>query len=167
MDAGKQKIMSESEISPDNTPPSWPTSPSARRKARRFSVQALYQWIIAGGTAHEIETYYRTSNDMRKTDVLYFGEVLRAVITNHGALDVLYAQFLDRSVKELDPIECSILRIGAYELQHRLDIPVRVVINEAIELTKEFGATDDSHKYINGVLDKVARRLRAAEIAAR
>lgn len=167
MTTNMTKDMADSTSAPDNTPPSWPATPSARRKARRFAVQALYQWQIAGGTAREIEAYYCTANDMRKTDVNYFSEVLHAVITEHRALDVLYGPFLDRAIKDLDPIERAILRIGSYELQHHLDIPVRVVINEAIELTREFGATDDSHKYINGVLDKVARRQRAAEIAAR
>lgn len=146
---------------------SWPTTPSARHKARRFALQALYSWQVGGGTAQEIEAYYRSENDMCKTDVGYFHELLRGVIGNTEELDAGYATFLDRPVKELDPIERAILRIGVFELLRRPELPVRVAINEGIELAKMFGATDDSHKYINGVLDKVARRLRAAELSGR
>lgn len=148
-------------------PASWPTSPSARHKARRFALQALYSCQIAGTPPNEVEAYYRAENDMRKTDVGYFHELLRGVAGHASALDEAFAMYLDRPVRELDPIERIILRIGVFEMQHRAEVPVRVAINEGIELAKEFGATDESHKYINGILDKVARRLRAAEIAAR
>ncbi len=151
----------------DEKSPSWPTTPSARHKARRFALQALYSWQIGGEEATAIEAYYRAENDMRKTDVGYFHELLREVVARAAQLDVHYAVFLDRPVKDLDPIERAILRIGTYELHHRVDVPPRVAINEGIELAKEFGATDDSHKFINGVLDKVARKLRAAEFVGR
>ena len=146
---------------------SWPTTPSARHKARRFALQALYSWQVGGGEPHEIEAYYRVENDMRKTDVGYFHELLREVVARAAALDDGYALYLDRPVRELDPIERAILRIAVFELMHRVDVPPRVAINEGIELAKEFGATDDSHKFVNGVLDKVARKLRAAEFAGR
>lgn len=151
----------------DEKSPSWPTTPSARHKARRFALQALYSWQIGGEEAPAIEAYYRAENDMRKTDVGYFHELLREVVARAAQLDGHYAVFLDRPVKDLDPIERAILRIGTYELHHRVDVPPRVAINEGIELAKEFGATDDSHKFINGVLDKVARKLRAAEFVGR
>lgn len=147
--------------------PSWPTTPSARHKARRFAMQALYTWQIGGEPPHAIEAYYRAENDMRKTDVGYFHEVFRDVISRAAELDAQFAMFLDRPVRELDPVEHAILRIATFELLHRIDVPPRVAINEGIELAKEFGATDDSHKYVNGVLDKVGRKLRAAEFAAR
>lgn len=146
---------------------SWPTTTGARKKARRFAVQALYSWQIAGGTAAEIEAYYLRENDMCKTDVGYFHELLRSVIDKAAELDALYMVFLDRPLKEIDPVERAILRIGVFELQHRPEVPVRVAINEGIELAKLFGATDDSHKYVNGILDKVARRLRAPELPGR
>lgn len=145
----------------------YPATPAARRKARRLALQALYTWQIGGEPPYAVEAYYRAENDLRKTDAVYFHEVFVAVIDAADALDDSYAQFLDRPVKDLDPIERSILRIGAFELQHRLDVPVRVVVNEGIELAKEFGATDDSYKFVNGVLDKLARRSRAAEFSAR
>lgn len=151
----------------DGETPSWPTTPAARQKARRFALQALYTWQIAQTAANEIEAYYRAENDMRKTDVGYFHELLRGVISAAAALDEAYAPFLDRPVKELDPVERAILRIGVFELLHRPEVPARVAINEGIELAKSFGATDDSHRYVNGILDKVGRRLRAAELAGR
>ena len=147
--------------------PSWPTTPSARHKARRFTLQALYSWQIGGEDAAKIEAYYRAENDMRKTDVGYFHELFREVVARAAELDAHFALYLDRPVKDLDPVERAILRMATFELFHRVDIPPRVAINEGIELAKEFGATDDSHKFVNGFLDKVARKQRAAEFAGR
>jgi N utilization substance protein B len=130
-------------------------------------LQALYSWQIGGEPPHVVEAYYRAENDLRKTDGGYFQELFREVIARAAALDESFALYLDRPVRELDPIELAILRIGSFELLHRVDVPPRVAINEGIELAKEFGATDESHKFINGVLDKVARKVRAAEFAAR
>ena len=163
-DTGKESGAADDAV-PEQT--SWPTTPSARHKARRFALQALYTWQIGGEPPHAIEAYYRAENDMRKTDVIYFHELFRAVVAQPDALDGSFAAFLDRPVRDLDPIERAILRIAAFELAHRVDIPPRVAINEGIELAKEFGATDDSHKYVNGVLDKLARKLRTAEFAGR
>ncbi|MFZ5723775.1 MAG: transcription antitermination factor NusB [Pseudomonadota bacterium] len=144
-----------------------PVTPAARRKARRFALQSLYTWQISGEEPHAVEAYYRAENDMRKTDVAYFHELFVSVVAQSTVLEEAFAGLLDRPVKDIDPIERNILRIAAYELQHRLDVPVRVVVNEGIELAKEFGATDDSYKFVNGVLDKLARRARAAEFSAR
>lgn len=142
------------------------TSPSARRKARRFALQALYQWQIARQPLYEIEAHFRAENDMRKVDVDYFHDLLHGVPPRLEELDALFAPALDRKVQELSQIEKVILRIGTFELLARIDVPYRVVINEGIELAKLFGA-EDSFKYVNGVLDKVARKCRQVEFAAR
>lgn len=142
------------------------TSPSARRKARRFALQALYQWQLAGHPMHEIEAQFRAQNDMKKVDLQYFHDLLHGVPGRLEELDALIAPALDRKVQELSQVEKVILRLGAFELLARLDVPYRVVINEGIELAKLFGA-DDSFKYVNGVLDKVARKCRQVEIVAR
>ncbi len=103
---------------------------------------------------------------MADTDVALFGELLRGVTSRARALDDAYSLFLDRSVDDLDPVELAVLRIGAYELIERLDVPYRVAINESVELAKIFGATE-SHRYVNGVLDKLAQKVRAAEVMAK
>lgn len=141
-------------------------NPSARRKARRFAVQALYQWHIADDALSNIEVQFRTDNDMKKVDGDYFHELLHDIPKNLTQLDELFAPYLDRDVNQLDPIELAIFRIATYELTFRIDVPYKVVINEAIELAKVFGATD-SHKYINGVVDKLALRLRSVEMKAK
>lgn len=136
--------------------------PSARRKARRFTMQALYEWQMTRNTVADIEARYCAENDMRKTDVGYFHELLSEITRQADVLENQLRPCLDRDPAELDPVERAILRIGAYELVHRIDIPYRVVINEAIELAKDFGATD-GHKYVNGVLDKLALSVRKVE----
>lgn len=135
---------------------------AARRKARRFALQAIYQWQLAEGDAHEIEAWFRVENDMRKVDTDYFHELLKGVIAEAVSLDEALTPLLDRPVKELSQVEKAILRIGAFELLHRPDVPWKVVINEGIELAKLFGA-EEAHRYVNGVLDKLARRARPAE----
>jgi len=143
--------------------PSQKPSPAARRKARRFTVQALYQWQMTGANLGVIETQFRVDNDMRKTDVTYFHELLHEIPKCVNELDDTFRPLLDRDIKELDRVELAILRIGTYELSKRPDIPFKVAINEGIELAKYFGATE-SHKYVNGILDKVAQRLRVLEM---
>ncbi|PCC98620.1 transcription antitermination factor NusB [Halopseudomonas pelagia] len=138
---------------------------SARRKARSFALQALYGWHVADLPLSDIEAQYRTDNDFAKVDGAYFHELLTGVGKNLTELDECLATVLDRPVKELDPIELATLRIGVYELMFRIDVPYKVVINEGIELAKTFGATD-GHKYVNGILDKLAPRLRSAEVNA-
>ena len=139
------------------------SSPAARRKARRFALQALYQWQVSGSGLGDIEAEFRTDNDMSKVDDEYFHDILHGVPKEKSILDDKIQPFLDRRLDELTPVEMAILRLGAFEMCHRIDVPYKVVINEAIELAKTFGATD-SHKYVNGVLDKLAQRERMVEI---
>ena len=143
-----------------------PNLTEMRRSARSFALQALYQWSVAGQSANEIEAQFRVDNDMSTTDIQLFSELLRGVTAASKDLDEAYRPFLDRPLTDLDPVELSVLRIGAYELIHRLQVPYRVAINESVDLAKIFGATE-SHKYVNGILDKLAQRVRAAEIRAR
>jgi len=134
---------------------------SERQKARRMLLQALYQWHMARAPVNEILAeflvYYQG-----KIDREFFKEVFPQVVAHTAELDEQMKAWLDRDLTALDPIELSLLRLGMYELVHRIDIPYKVVINEAVELAKVFGATD-SHKYINGVLDRAAKELRALE----
>lgn len=138
-------------------------SPAARRKARRFAVQALYQWHMAGADLAQIESEFRTDNDMSKVDLEYFHDILHGVPRHMENLDKKVEPLLDRRLDEMTPVELAVLRLSSYEMCHRIDVPYKVVINEAIELAKTFGATD-GHKYINGVLDKLAQRERTVEI---
>ncbi|MGM0480702.1 MAG: transcription antitermination factor NusB [Pseudomonadota bacterium] len=135
--------------------------PAARRKARKLAVQAVYSWQLSQNTFAEIEAQYLTDNDTSKVDVEYFLELLNGVGSYHKSLDTTLSPFLDRPINELDPVELAVLRIAAYELRERLDVPYKVAINEAIELAKSFGA-DDSHRFVNGVLDKAVDSLRPA-----
>jgi N utilization substance protein B len=135
-----------------------------RKKARTLLVQALYQWQISGYPINAIEAQYRADN-IGKVDWDYFHTVFTTIAESADALDALFEPFLDRELKQLNPIELAILRLGAYELTQRIDIPYRIVINEAIELAKQFGAAE-SHKYVNGVLDKLAKQKRQIEIKA-
>lgn len=136
-----------------------------RRNARSYALQALYQWELAGQPVNEIEAQFRVDNDMRDTDVKLFSELLHGIAAEKSVLDKSFVDFLDRQVEELDPIELSVLRIGAFELANRIEVPYKVAINESVELAKIFGATD-SHRYVNGVLDKLAQRARMTEIRA-
>ncbi|NVK10507.1 MAG: transcription antitermination factor NusB [Gammaproteobacteria bacterium] len=142
-----------------------PSTPTARRKARKFLVQALYQWQLTATPAHEIDAQFRVDNDFSKIDGEYFTEVLASVTMSAAQLDSEMAPYLDREVSELDPVSKALLRVGMYEMKKRVDVPYKVVINEAVNLAKTFGATD-SFKYVNGVLDKAAKTYRAAETNA-
>jgi len=132
-----------------------------RRKARSLLVQALYQWQISQYPAHEIEAQYRADNT-GKIDWEYFHDLFVGITTSTDELDNSFTPSLDRDISQLNPIELSILRLGTYELSQRIDVPYRVVINESIELAKKYGATD-SHKYVNGILDKLAKEIRSVE----
>ena len=136
-----------------------------RRRARALAMQGLYQRHFSKTPISDIEAEFMVDNDMSKVDIMYFRDLLRGVYREQAELDKLLEPFLDRPLKEVDPVELAIVRLGAYELKHRIDVPYKVVINEAVALTKKFGATD-GHKYINGVLDKAARQLRKVEIDA-
>jgi len=133
-----------------------------RRKARRLVLQALYQWLMAGLDPKAITKQFREETP-GKVDWDYFEEVFSEIPNSAQKLDESLAPLLDRDLAALDPIEKSLLYLGAFELTNRIDVPYRVVINECVELAKVFGATD-SHKYINGVLDKLAPTLRPAEL---
>ena len=135
-----------------------------RRKARHYGLQALYQWTLSGASPSDIEAEFRMDNDFRHTDGEYFSALLRGVVHDVGGLEALFEPALDRTLDQLDPIERNLLRLGTFELRDRIDVPYKVVISEAVALAKKFGATD-SHRYINGVLDKVARELRQIELA--
>jgi N utilization substance protein B len=141
------------------------TLAAQRRKARHFGLQALYQWTLSGADLSDIEAEFRVDNDFRHTDGDYFTAVLRGVTSDVEALEAVFAPALDRALDDLDPIERNLLRLGTFELRDRIDVPYKVVINEAVSLAKKFGATE-SHRYINGVLDKVARELRTIELTA-
>ncbi|WP_299313626.1 transcription antitermination factor NusB [uncultured Halomonas sp.] len=151
----------------------------ARRAARELAVQGLYQWQMTGKSITAVEAEFRSqvADDdledhenwhrvMEIADLALFHELLHNVARFKTDLDASISPLLDRRLEELDPIELAILRLGAYELSRRLEVPYRVVINEGVELAKSFGATD-GHKYVNGILDKLAGRLRYAEVAAR
>lgn len=137
--------------------------PSARRRARQLALQALYQWQISRSSLTDIEMQFRADNDFAKVDEGYFHTLLHEIPGIVSTLDETMNPLLDRPLTQLDPVEMAALRIGCYELMHRADVPYRVVINEAIELVKRFGA-QDSHRYINGILDKLAPRLRSEEV---
>ncbi|MDH0897625.1 MULTISPECIES: transcription antitermination factor NusB [unclassified Pseudomonas] len=136
-----------------------------RRVARSLAMQALYQWHMAGQSLNEIEAQFRVDNDFSGVDGAYFHEILTGVARQKTELDASFAPFLSIPLDELDPVELAILRLSAWELKDRVDVPYKVVINEGIELAKVFGATD-GHKFVNGVLDKLAPELRAAEVKA-
>ena len=138
--------------------------PAARRKARELAVQAVYAWQMTKNPVEQIELSIVTSNNMQKVDTEFFLELLRAVIKDTAELDKKIKPYLGRLPEELDPVEKAILRLATYELVGRLDIPKKVVINEAIELAKSFGA-EESHKFVNGVLDKAIKTLRKDEVS--
>jgi transcription antitermination protein NusB len=139
--------------------------PWSRRRARRLLLQALYQWQMSGTDEAEIERQFREDPNFERVDAQFFHEVLRGVIGSCAALDECLAPLLDRKVLELDRVELALLRMGVYELCHRHDVPFKVAIDEAVGLARVFGA-EESHRYINGVLDAVARSQRAREVAA-
>ncbi len=142
------------------------SSPAARRKARRFVLQALYEWQLSRNNIGDIEKRFLAVNDMNKVDVAYFRELFHGIPTQLDALDELLATCLDRPIQGVSQVEKAILRIGAYELLERPDVPYPVVISEGMELARHFGA-DESFRYVNAVLDKLARELRRPEVAAR
>ncbi|MBC3764550.1 transcription antitermination factor NusB [Neptunicella marina] len=138
--------------------------PAARRNARELALQAIYSWQMTGNNVKSIELHMATTNDMTKVDMPYFQELLSQVVARVDELDSKIKPYLGRLPEELDPVEKAIIRIATYELQHRVDVPYKVVINEAIELAKSFGA-EESHKFVNGVLDKAIHYFRKHEKA--
>jgi len=139
---------------------------SAKTKARQCAVQALYQWQMTGQNISVIERQFHEDDRLKNAQKSYFSDIFHGIPRELDKIDAAIAAFVDRGVEDIDPVERAILRIGAYELMHKVDVPYRVVINEGVELAKSFGA-DGSHKYVNGVLDKVAQQQRKIEIEAK
>ncbi|GAF55097.1 Transcription termination protein NusB [Psychrobacter nivimaris] len=162
----------------DMSESSYKTSHTAIRKARRFAMQGLYEWLVTdrrfdvdgklgwkANAPHDIAARTRATNAMHTVHIGYYHEMMRDIPEQIEALDALISQHLDREVDKLDTVEHAILLIGAYELQNRVEIPYKVVLDEAMKLNNHFGATD-AHKLINAVLDKMAGELRALEVQA-
>ncbi|MCG3857453.1 transcription antitermination factor NusB [Psychrobacter sp. Ps2] len=162
----------------DMSESSYKTSHTAIRKARRFAMQGLYEWLVTdrrfdvdgklgwkANAPHDIAARTRATNAMHTVHIGYYHEMMRDIPEQIEALDALISQHLDREVDKLDTVEHAILLIGAYELQNRVEIPYKVVLDEAMKLNNHFGATD-AHKLINAVLDKMAGELRAVEVQA-
>ncbi len=140
-------------------------SKSDRSRAREFALQALYQHLVGKNTAEDIDTFTRDLAGFSKADAAHFDALLHGCVAQAAALDGLIVPMLDRPLTEISPVEHGVMWIGVYELQHCPDVPWRVVLNECIELAKEFGGTD-GHKYVNAVLNGLAPALRAAEVKA-
>jgi len=137
-------------------------SAHARARARRYAMQALYQWDLSGTDLPLIRKQFLLNEDFGKADQPYFMELLTDLPKQADVIDSTLAGFVDRPVGQLDPVERAILRIAVYKLLERIDIPYRVVINEAVQLTKKFGA-EQGHAFVNGVLDRAASKLRSIE----
>ena len=135
---------------------------AARSRARRRALQALYAWQMSGSHMKAVIEQFRHEQDMEVADLEYFEDLLHGVEKHVGVIDESLRPYIDREVEQIDPIERAVLRLAAYELKFRPDVPYRVIINEAIEVTKRFGA-DHGHSYVNGVLDKLAAELRTVE----
>ncbi|BEP96136.1 hypothetical protein GmRootA79_45200 [Acidovorax sp. A79] len=140
-------------------------SKSNRSRAREFALQALYQHLVGGNDAHAIDAFTRDLAGFHKADSVHYDALLHGCIATAADMDLLITPLLDRKMAEISPIEHATMWIGVYEFQHCLDVPWRVVLNECIELAKEFGGTD-GHKYVNAVLNGLAPQLRALEVAA-
>jgi transcription antitermination protein NusB len=144
------------------TRPRGDRSGRARSLSRRLVLQALYQWQMTGQSFPELRNQYTSDEGYAEVDPEFFQQLLQGVIEDSAALDAMIGEWLDRPVAQLDPVEHAVLLIGVEELRAHVEVPYKVVLNECVELTKKFGATD-GHKFINAVLDRAARQLRAAE----
>lgn len=140
-------------------------SPKARHNARIYAMQALYQWHVNGGNVPELLAQYMSANSHRKVDWTFFQALVQGAAAEISHLDAQISPLTEWEFKDLNPVELAILRLASFELLTRMDVPYRVVINEYIDIAHEFGA-DEGHKFVNGVLDKLARSLRAIEVAA-
>jgi transcription antitermination protein NusB len=140
--------------------------PSSRRGlARRLTVQALYQWLVNETPPEKLLQQFREEDSLGRADVEYFKSLLHGALRESGTLVDTFSEYLDRSLEQIDPVERAVLMLGSYELMFCPDVPWKVVVNESVNLAKMFGA-EDSYKYINGVLDKVARTVRAVEVSS-
>ena len=142
-----------------------PQAKSPRHRSRELAMQGIYQWRLSGGESAQIEEQIREEKGLGRYDAKFFGNLLYGVLAQHVGLEAAVAPHLDRAIAELSPIEFSVILLGAYELTQHPETPYRVVINEAVELAKTFGGTD-GHKFVNGVLDKLAAQVRVDEMAA-
>jgi N utilization substance protein B len=133
-----------------------------KQRARKLALQAMYQWSMSGHELSEIEAQFHVANAMDKVDVAYFSLLLHAVVEQLDALEEVLVPFLDRPIGDLNPIELAVLRLGTYELMFRTEIPYRIVLDEWVTLTKEFGSIE-GHRYVNGVLNNLAQSVRALE----
>lgn len=141
-------------------------SRSPRHRAREFALQGIYQWLLNNEDSGVIDAHIREAHGFDKADRDHFDALLHGAINQSIELRQYFGPFIDRGISELSPIEHAALLIGTYELKNHLEIPYRVVINEAVELTKSFGG-QDGHKYVNGVLDKLATQLRVVEVSSK
>ena len=139
--------------------------PVLRARARRRALQAVYAWQISGGNLQQLLAQFAHEQAHEVADLVYFEDLVRGVLAERAGLDAALAPYLDRTVEEVDAIERAVLRLAAYELLHRPDVPYRVVLNEAIEIAKRFGS-EHGHTYVNGVLDQASAEWRAAEVQA-
>ena len=139
--------------------------PVLRSRARRRALQAIYAWQISGGNCQQLIAQFAHEQAHEVADLEYFEDLVRGVTAGHADLDAALAPYLDRGVQEVDAIERAVLRLAAYELLHRPDVPYRVVLNEAIEIAKRFGS-EHGHTYVNGVLDHASAQWRAVEVQA-
>jgi len=133
--------------------------PSPRRKARELAVQAVYSWQLSHNNVKDIETNFLIDNSARRFDIPFFQQLFRGVTSSVSELDLLISPYVDRPLDDVDHVEKAVLRVAIFELKECPDVPYKVVINEAIELAKSFAA-DDSHKFVNGVLDKAVKLIR-------
>ncbi|MBE9560148.1 MAG: transcription antitermination factor NusB [Proteobacteria bacterium] len=138
----------------------------ARGKSRRLAMQAIYQWQMTGDNISDIKQQFFDENNMAKLDTAFFSEMVSGVASSISELDPLLEKYMSRTVESVDPVERSILRLATYEFINRLDVPYRVVLNEAVTITKEFCA-ENSHTFVNAVLDKVAKEIRHIEVQSR
>ncbi len=139
---------------------------NTRTRARRLAMQGLYEWHVSNNAPQDVLLHLHEEQEMKNVDREYLSELVLTIPTHIEELDALLSPFLSRPLAEIDPVELAIMRLAAYEFVYRPDIPYRVVINEAVELTKKFGA-EQGHKFVNGVLDKLAMQIRAIEIKAK
>jgi N utilization substance protein B len=139
---------------------------SPRHRARELALQGIYQWRITAGDEAKIEKQIHAEKNLGRYDKELFSRLLLGALGRHADIEALIFPHLDRPIEELSPVEYAVLLLGAFELSQHIEVPYKVVINEAVELAKTFGGTD-GHKFVNGVLDKLAPQLRAAEMSAR
>jgi len=139
--------------------------PITRARARRRALQAVYAWQMSGGEVGQVIAQFAHEQAHEIADLEYFDDLVRGVVRHRASLDEALFGYLDRTVEEVDPIERAVLRLSAYELIHRVDVPYRVVLNEAIEIAKRFGS-EHGHTYVNGVLDRAAAEWRSTEFHA-